>query len=89
MPNIMPPSLPRLPDPGSVDTSDPHALREYLTLLTSSLAKHLQQRPTMSTAANGRLYQSPSGRTFNLTIDDDGNVVATPFGSAQDRILPP
>lgn len=89
MPRLMPPSMPRLPDPSGVDVTNPLALQEYLTLLTSSLSKHLQQRPTPQTASQGRLMQSPSGKTFNLTVNDDGTIIATPFGTAQDAIVPP
>lgn len=89
MPRIMPPSIPRLPDPGGIDVTDPVALKEYLVLLTSSVSKHLMQRAPMNAAINNRLMLTESGKTYKLVVTDAGVVEAQPFGSAEDQIVPP
>jgi hypothetical protein len=88
MPNLLPPAGPRLPDPQGVDLSDPSALREYLTMLTSAISKHLGQRPPPTQATQGALVQSPNGSTFRIKVADDGTLTAQPFGSAQDQPVP-
>lgn len=89
MANIMPPSIPRLPQPTEVDVTDPEALKNYLTILTAALSKHIAQRAPTNAALPERLLLSPNGRTFGLRVTDAGVVEVVPFGSAEDATVPP
>jgi hypothetical protein len=85
---IKPPGIPRMPDPASVDVTDPVALKEYLTLMTSALTKHIAMRAPTNTALPERLMLTPGGKTYALKVLDDGSIVAEPFGSAQTIPVP-
>ena len=85
----LPSGLPRLPDPTNVDAGSAEALRGFLISLTSSLQQQLRLRPTANTAQAQRLFTSPNGTTFAVTVEDDGTVTATDIGSTQDKALPP
>lgn len=74
--------LPKLPDPTLVDFGKPEETKNYMINLASSLGQHLMRRPAVSTPQASRLWLSPNGTAYKMTVSDDGEPV---FEQAQKR----
>ena len=85
----LPVGVPRLPDPSGVDVTDANAMRGFLASLTSALVTHLAQRPAIGTAQDSRIFRSPDGKHWAVSVADDGTVTADPLGSTQVLPVPP
>jgi len=83
------PSIPRLPDPSGLDMKDGEAVREYLTVLTSSLTKHLAQRPTPNQASSGLILKGEDGKNYRVRVDASGALISEPLGTVNPAPVPP
>ncbi len=77
MPQYLAPARARLPDESAVDFSDPVAVKAYVASLVAALTQQLAQRPPATTAQFGRLFISPNGTAYEMTVDDAGAPVFT------------
>jgi len=84
----LPPPVPTMPSPAGLDLTNPESLRGYLTSLALAVQGHLADRPPKATAQESRLFVSPDGKTWAVSIADDGTFVANPVGSTQGLPLP-
>jgi len=84
----LPPAAPILPSPAQIDPTNPESLRAFLVSLTTAVQKHLTDRPPATAAAESRLFRSPDGSTWAVSVADDGTFVADPTGSVQGEPLP-
>jgi hypothetical protein len=72
MPQYAAPTVPRMPDPGSVDFSNPEQTKAFMVNLVASIARALVTRPAQTTPQLSRLFTSPNGTTYEMTLDDAG-----------------
>lgn len=65
---------PKVDDPPQLRSTEPTGLREFVGELRLYLKNQLSMRYTNRTAAPFLLLASPSGKTYKVTVDDDGNI---------------
>lgn len=84
----LPPPSPTLPSPTGIDPANPESVRGFLVALTSAVQQHLAERPSAQSAQESRLFLSPNGTVYTVSVADDGTLAATPLGSVQGEPLP-
>lgn len=85
----LPPALPQLPDPSSIDAAKPEEIVSFLSSLTATLSRHLQQRPTPYQIQDQVLLNGADGLSYRVRVDGTGALVAEPLGSVNDAPVPP
>jgi len=68
----VPPPQPRLPDPTTVDFTDPAKTREFMAQMVSSVAKELNARGADTTPKGERLFTAPDGSIYRMSVDNAG-----------------
>ena len=70
--NYIAPARPRLPDEAAVDFADPVAVKAYMRSLNAAIVQHLSQRQVTGSTVAARLYVSPNGAAWQVSISDAG-----------------